>query len=106
MTNFYLKERSKVADNKATETAPLQVAIPPPTPTSSEFISPNFISPNSFIPNVKLDVKTYPTFNGESAQWAKFKRGVLSIASTHGLDDIFDENYIVPTKGDPNFEIF
>lgn len=61
------------------------------------------LNTTSLMPNVKLDVKQYPLFHGENAQWPKFKRGVLSIASTHGLDDIFDQNTIVPLVGDSNY---
>ena len=55
------------------------------------------------MPNVKLDVKQYPTFNGDNASWIKFKRGVLSIASTHGLDEVFDTKTTVPAVGDPSY---
>ena len=50
-----------------------------------------------FQANVKLDIKQYPTFDGELAHWLKFKRNVLALAATHGLMDIFDENYTIPT---------
>ena len=30
-----------------------------------------------FQSNVKLDVKSYPSFDGELGNWFKFKRGVL-----------------------------
>ena len=62
------------------------------------------LNTTSLVPNVKLDVKQYPVFHGENSQWPKFKRGVLSIASTHGLDDIFDQNTIVPLYSDPNYD--
>ena len=57
----------------------------------------------SFMPNVKLDVKLYPTINGDNASWTKFKRGVLSIASNHGLDEVFDTKTTVPVVGDPSY---
>ena len=56
--------------------------------------------------NVKWDIKQYPTFNGDIASWPKFKRGVISIAITHGLDDIFDEKFQVPTIGDPSYQVY
>ena len=37
-----------------------------------------------FHTNIKLDVKQYPTFGGELAQWLKFKHNVLALAATHG----------------------
>ena len=69
----------------------------------SPFGAPSLTGTASFMPNVKLDVKQYPTFNGDNASWIKFKRGVLSIASTHGLDEVFDTNTTVPTVGDPSY---
>lgn len=58
------------------------------------------------MPNVKLDVKQYPVFNGDQASRMKFKRGVLSIVSTHGLDDVFDETKAIPVVGDPDYPLF
>lgn len=54
---------------------------------------------SKFQSNIKLDVKLYPTFDGKVSEWLKFKRGILSIASTHGLDDIFDPSFSVPNEG-------
>jgi hypothetical protein len=53
-----------------------------------------------FQSNVKLDVKLYPTFDGDINAWLKFKRGVLSLAATHGLEEVFDKNFIVPKVSD------
>ena len=74
--------------------------MPYPTPTSSGY------STSSFMTNVKLDVKAYPVFNGENASWSKFKRGVTSMACTHNLDDVFDESYIVPQPGSPDYQLY
>ena len=83
--------------------SPLQVSIPTPptTPTMTQHVGHS-----TFMPNVKLDVKQYPTFNGDGSAWIKFKRGVLSIASTHGLDDVFDENKAPPVAGDADYPLF
>ena len=61
---------------------------------------------DKFHANVKLDVKQYPTFDGELSHWLKFKRNVLALAATHSLMDIFDENYIIPTGQGSNLEIY
>ena len=45
-------------------------------------------------------------FNGYGSSWIKFKRGVLFIASTHGLDDVCDEHKVPPILGDPDFTTF
>src|SRR5687768_10627139 len=58
------------------------------------------------MPNVKVDMKQYPVFNGNGTSWMKFKRGVLSIASTHGLDDVFDETKAILIVGDPDYPLF
>lgn len=74
---------------------------PDPTPSNTIITSPQT---TSLVTNIKLDIKQYPIFNGDTASWPKFKRGVLSIASTHGLDKVFDENYTVPTFGDVDYQ--
>ena len=86
---------------------PLQVQSPIPMATPSSLVSSNpIVTQTSFLTNVKLDIKQYPIFNGDVGTWSKFKRGVLSIASTHNLDEIFKENTIVPTPSDPNYTMF
>ena len=59
-----------------------------------------------FVTNEKLDVKQYPIFNGDSAQWAKFKRGVLALVATHGLADVFDSKYVVSNSNQIAWHIF
>ena len=83
-----------------TSTAPLQVTVPSTLTTSQH------ISTSSFMPNVKLDVKQYPMFNGDGASWIKFKEGVLSLASTHGLNYVFDEHKVSPVLENPDFTTF
>ena len=53
---------------------------------------------DKFHANVKLDVKQYPTFDGELSHWLKFKRNVLALAATHRLMDIFNEDFIIPKR--------
>jgi hypothetical protein len=55
---------------------------------------------------VKLDVKAYPIFNGEPGNWTKFKRGVLALAATHGLDKIFDSKTVVPDPFDTSYMMY
>ena len=80
-------------------------SMSPGNPTNPSNPS-NPMVPLSFLPMVKVDIKQYPTFNGDNASWAKFKRGVLSIATTHNLDEIFDEKTVLPTPSDPTYTIF
>ena len=74
---------------------PMMYMHPTPTPSMSTFLT-----------NVKLDVRAYPVFNGENATWGKFKRGVVSLASTYNLDDVFVPNFIVPSPGSLDFQLF
>ena len=60
----------------------------------------------TLLTNVKLDIKQYPVFHGENASWPKFKRGVLSIASTHGLEDVFDKKFSPPAEHDPDYHVY
>jgi len=63
-------------------------------------------STSSFLSNVKLDLKSFPTFDGKKEHWLKFKRGVMSIAFTHALNDIFSYEYQVPEEHDPHFPTY
>ena len=93
-----------------TPTAPMQVTIPTLLQTPTVVQSGSFlimVQPvATFMPNVKLDVKHYPVYNGDGSSWIEFKRNVLSIASTHGLDDVFDQHRSLPADGDPDFSMF
>ena len=51
-----------------------------------------------FYSNVKFDIKSYPAFDGKLENWFKFKRSVLALAATHGLENIFDDNYVPPAE--------
>jgi len=80
---------------------------PTPTPVLTVTSAPpqghTIIPPvSAFASNVKLDVKTYPVFNGEINNWSRFKRGVLALAATHELNEIFDAKTVVPSPGDSN----
>ena len=63
-------------------------------------------STSSFLSNVKLDLKSFPTFDGKKEHWCKFKRGVMSIAFTHALNDSFSYEYQVPEEYDPHFPTY
>ena len=76
--------------------------LQPDTTTSSTL--PTVMSP--FVTNVKLDVKQYPIFKEVNAHWPKFKHGVLALASTHGLDDVFGPKFVVPDPTDPTWSTY
>ena len=48
----------------------------------------------------------YSTFDGELANWFKFKRGVLALAATHNLLEIFDEGYSPPQNVEQDKDLF
>ena len=54
---------------------------------------------NQFLSNVKLDIKHFPPFNGKRQGWLRFRRGVVSVAATHGLKDLLDPDWIPPHPG-------
>ena len=68
--------------------------------------SPQLTQQSGFTHNVKCDVKQYPTFSGDHSAWPKFKRAVISLPVTHGLDDVFDKKFSVPNPNDPDYQIF
>ena len=61
---------------------------PPASTASPTTVASQATHTLSFLSNVKLDLKTFPTFDGKKEHWLKFKRGVLSIAYTHGLQPV------------------
>ncbi|HEY9708216.1 MAG TPA: hypothetical protein V6D48_08430 [Oculatellaceae cyanobacterium] len=81
-------------------------SVQPDPVASSPHLSSSSNAMSTFVTNVKLDVKQYPIFNGENTQWPKFKQGVLALASTHGLDDVFDSKYVVPDPTEPTWQLF
>lgn len=58
---------------------------------------------SSFMNSVKCDIKQYPTFAGDFDKWPYFKRQVIALAATHGLEDVFVSKLVVPLNGDPDF---
>ena len=76
------------------------VYMNPTTPMTQQSAS------SSFMNSVKCDIKQYPTFAGDFDKWPYFKRQVIALAATHGLEDVFDPNYNVPVIGDPDFQLF
>ena len=69
-----------------------------PTMDSVGSSSPKSNIVSCFQSNIKLDMKTYPAFDGELGNWLKFKRSVLALAATHDLLDVFDEQFVPPTN--------
>src|SRR5688572_7096911 len=75
-------------------------------PMSYMIQTPTMSQQSAFSMNVKCDIKQYPPFGGEYAKWPKYKRDIIGLAATHGLDDVFDPKYIVPCPSDPDYGLF
>ena len=68
------------------EVAPTMDSVSSSTPKS------NVVS--HFQSSVKLDMKSYPAFDGELGNWLKFKRGVLALCPNRYVKTRFqNENY-------------
>jgi len=50
--------------------------------------------------NVKVDIRSYPTFSGKINDWKSYKRKFEALASIHGFSFIMKKDFIVPDKGD------
>lgn len=79
----------------------MPVASSNPVPQVQYVMAPAPVH-SGFSHSVKCDVKQYPTFAGDHSAWPKFKRAVISLAVTHGLDDIFDPKF----SGDPSYQVY
>ena len=47
--------------------------------------------------SVKIDMKSYPEFDGKLNNWKSFKQKFLSVATIHGVANIMKKTYVVPT---------
>ena len=61
-----------------------------------------------FAANVKLDVKAYPTWNGELGGWAGFNRATTSLAASHKLSRVLisPAQWVEPNPGTDDEELF
>ena len=75
-------------------------------PSHKEGVQKTHHEPMDSMLQVKLDIKAYPTFNGQLSEWLKFKHQVLAVGSTHGLDTLFEVAYSVPVDGTSEFEVY
>ena len=52
---------------------------------------------NNAMPMVKIDVRSYPEFDGTLKNWKSYKQKFKSVASMHGLGDLVNSTYQVPS---------
>ena len=45
---------------------------------------------------IKIDLKVYQTFNGQTKDWKKFKIQFSSVATIHGINNLIEEDYLIP----------
>ena len=55
---------------------------------------------SSKLPQVKIDIRSYPEFNGKLKEWRVFKKQFISVASMHGIANIMNNDYKIPTDQD------
>ena len=78
----------KSATNGSTST------IPTPQPSMSVNNTTNFLT------NVKIDIKSYPVFEGQVKDWKKYKRQFTSVATIHGISYLMETSYEMPLPTD------
>jgi len=86
--DFLLNEASTVT-RSTKKTVPSMVSV------SEE---PKAVSKDDI--NVKVHIRSYPTFSGKNNDWKSYKRKFEALASIHGFSFIMKKDFIVPDKGD------
>ena len=51
----------------------------------------------SNMPNVKIDIKSYPTYDGKLSAWKGYKQQFKALATIHGFSYLLEKEYSVPT---------
>lgn len=49
------------------------------------------------MPSVKIDIRSYPEFDGKLQSWKAFKQKFLSVATIHGIQPIMAPSFSVPS---------
>ena len=57
--------------------------------------------PTSNVTNIKIDIKSYPLFDGKSTEWKGYKRQFVRVATIHGIAYLFEESLKHPDVRDP-----
>ena len=57
------------------------------------------------MPSVKIDIKSYPEFDGKLQSWKAFKQKFLSVATIHGIQSIMSPSFSVPTDPPDSKEV-
>ena len=73
---------------------------PPSYPTPTKVVTLNKM------PTIKIDVKSYPEFNGNLTGWKSFKQQFTSIATIQGISHIMKSDYVAPTSPPEEVEKF
>ena len=54
-------------------------------------------SANFSMPAVKIDMNSYPEFDGQLKNWKSFKKKFKSIATMHRIGTLLQSTYMIPT---------
>jgi len=65
--------------------------------TSKPFVSQD-LPFNNVMPMVKIDVRSYPEFDGTLKNWKGYKQKFKSIASMHNIGDLISSTYQIPVE--------
>ena len=64
------------------------------TPTyAGKSITSTITQTTSSYDNIKIDIKPYPTFNGQTKDWRKYKIKFSSVTIIHGIYCFMEEKY-------------
>ena len=57
------------------------------------------------MPSAKIDIKSYPKFDGKLQSWKAFKQKFLSVATIHGIQPIMLPLFVVPSDPTDSKEV-
>ena len=53
--------------------------------------------------NIKIGIKLYPAFNGQTKDWKKYKTKFSSVAAIHGIYYLMEEKYLMSDLSETNY---
>jgi len=81
-------------------------SIQQPTQTIPSVTAPSLTNVSSR-PLVKLDIRSYPMFDGKINHWKAFKQQFRALATIHGFNYLLEKTYQAPTDVDsPSYLIY
>ena len=68
-----------------------------PSSQSSEVSSITGKFKDASLSNIKIDIKSYPSFDGKLTSWRSFKQRFQALSSMHGFAYLLDKEFEAPT---------